>query len=79
MTWTDAEQRERIMDDMERGVMPDAAEIEALVHDADMVEQMQEALVSVQATVERHGYGLIDVTTDDDPAPRFELVVLGGE
>ena len=75
---TDADQRQRITDDaLESGWGPSTQEVIALCQDAERAEQLESIFDSLRDTLEQHGYGLIDITTDDDDAPVFELVELG--
>ena len=71
---TDPEQRERIMDDLETGHIPSEGEIEALVYDAEMAAQAEEVLHSVGLALAERGLHAIDVTTDDDDVPRYQIV-----
>lgn len=73
---TDAEQRARITDDaLEKGGMPSVQELIALCEDAEHAEHLEGIFDSLRDALEQEGYGLIDMTTDDDDAPVFHLVV----
>lgn len=71
---TTPEQRQDWIDAiMERGEIPQEADILDLIQDASTAEYMDAAIDAIQRAVHEAGMVLVDVTTDDDDEARFML------
>lgn len=70
-----------ILDDyLEHGELPSGPEIEALCRIAEGSDLLCERLEAIDHLLARHGFSIIDVTTDDDgDGLRLGLVDLGKE
>lgn len=58
---------------VEGGTLPDSGECLALIHDAELAEHLASAIEAIQEAMYSVGYSLVDVTTDDNELPVYEV------